>query len=167
MSLTMSTSTSTVDDNLYSYDTLFSKNHITTQQIVEKIKTGKITEILEGYLYINDNGIVIEPKYLKQFANQHTYDLIVNYMDQAINHFLITKCDAFNMYINLQSISLIDIEKHSNFFKYIATFFSTKYPDKLIKCYLYKASLIFETIFKVIKGFIDNETLNKLQLIND
>jgi hypothetical protein len=88
-------------------------------------------------------------------------------MDQAINHFLITKCDAFNMYINLQSISLIDIEKHSNFFKYIATFFSTKYPDKLIKCYLYKASLIFETIFKVIKGFIDNETLNKLQLIND
>lgn len=165
MSLTMSTST--VDDNLYSYDTLFSKNHITTNQIIEKIKTGKIDEILNGYIHINDNGIIIEPKYLKQFANQHTYDLIVNYMDQTIIHFFMTKRDTFNMYINLQSVSIIDVEKHSNFFRYISTLFSTKYPDKLNKCYLYKASMVFETIFKVIKGFIDKATLDKLCLIKE
>lgn len=165
MSLTMSTST--VNDNPYSYDILFSKNHITTNQIMEKIRIGKITEILNGYIYINDDGIVIEPKYLKQFATQNTYDLIVNYMDQAVIHFLMTKRDTFNMYINLQSVSIIDIEKHTNFFRYISTLFSTKYPDKLNKCYLYKASMIFETIFKVIKGFIDKTTLDKLQLIKE
>jgi hypothetical protein len=160
-------STSTVDDNLYSYDTLFSKNHITTNQIIEKIRMGKIDEILNGYIHINENGIIIEPKYLKQFACQNTYDLIVNYMDQTIIQFLMTKQDTFNMYINLQSVSIIDIEKHTNFLRYISTLFSTKYPDKLNKCYLYKASIIFEAIFKVIKGFIDKVTLDKIQLIKE
>lgn len=155
------------DDNHYSYDKLFSKNHITTNQIMEKIRMGKIDEILNGYIHINENGIIIEPKYLKQFACQNTYDLIVNYMDQTIIQFLMTKQDTFNMYINLQSVSIIDIEKHTNFLRYISTLFSTKYPDKLNKCYLYKASIIFEAIFKVIKGFIDKVTLDKIQLIKE
>jgi hypothetical protein len=128
---------------------------------------GKIDEILNGYIHINENGIIIEPKYLKQFACQNTYDLIVNYMDQTIIQFLMTKQDTFNMYINLQSVSIIDIEKHTNFLRYISTLFSTKYPDKLNKCYLYKASIIFEAIFKVIKGFIDKVTLDKIQLIKE
>lgn len=162
-------SLSTIDDTpyVYSYDTLFSKNHITTNQIIDKIKMGKFNEILDGYIHINEEGIVIEPKYLKQFATQSTYDLIFNYMDQIIVQFLMIKCDTFNMYINLQSISIIDIEKHSNFFRYISTVFSTKYPNKLNKCYLYKASLIFETVFKMIKGYIDKDTLDKIELIKE
>lgn len=162
MSINMSTT-----DDLYSYDILFSKNHIKTNLIMEKIKQGKFNEILDGYVRINDNGLVLEPKYLKHFACHQTYDLIVNYMDQLIAKLLINSCDTFNMYINFQSLSIIDLEKHINFSKYIAAFFSSKYPDKLQKCYLYKTPLVFDTIFKMLKGFIDKVTLSKIQLVKE
>ena len=162
----MSMSSKTIE-NLYSYEVLFSKNHIKSSQIMEKIRLGKFNEILDGFIRVNDDGLVIEPKFLKQFANQHTYDLIVNYMDKLIIQLLKTPLETFNMYINLQSLSLVDLEKNVTFFKNLATFFSDRYPDKLNKCYIYNASIIFETIFKMMKNFIDKETLAKLQIVKE
>jgi hypothetical protein len=162
----MSTNTLVIEDP-YSYDVLFSKNHIKTNLIIDKIRLGKFNEILDGYIRINDNGLVIEPKYLKHFASQLTYDLIVNYMDQLIVQLLTKNCDKFNMYINFQSLSIIDLEKHINFCKYLAALFSNKYPDKLNMCYLYKTSMVFETIFNLVKGFIDKVTLNKIHLVKE
>jgi hypothetical protein len=153
-------------EDLYSYDVLFSKNHIKTSQITEKIRLGKFNEILDGFIRVNAKGLVIDPKFLKQFANQHTYGLIVNYMEQLIIQLLTTmRQDTFNMYINLQSLSLVDLDKNLSFFKSLATYFSDKYPDKLNICYIYNASIIFETIFKMMKNFIDPETLSKLEII--
>jgi hypothetical protein len=151
----------------YSYEVLFSKNHIKTTQIIEKIRQGKINEILNGFIRINDVGLIVEPKYLKNFANQYTYDLIFDYVDRLINHFLVTKCNTINMYVNIQSISFIDLEKNIGFLKNLATFFSSKYPNILNKCYVYNASILYETLFKMMKNFIDKETLAKLQFIKE
>ena len=101
----MSMSSKTTE-NSYSYEVLFSKNHIKSSQIMEKIRLGKFNEILDGFIRVNDDGLVIEPKFLKQFANQHTYDLIVNYMDKLIIQLLKTPLETFNMYINLKIIDV-------------------------------------------------------------
>jgi len=151
----------------YSCDALFSKNHIKSNQIVDKIKQGKMNEILEGFIHIVDDSFVIEFKYFKHFASLQTYDLIVNYIDSLIVQLLLVYSETINVYINLQSLSLIDVEKHLNFFKYFSKLFSDKYPDKLNKCYIYNASMIFEAIFKMIRSFVDKETLDKIQLIKE
>lgn len=148
-------------DTPYSTDVLFGKNHIKSAQILNKIKQGKIMEILTGFVYIKDNCLIIEPKYLKYYATIHTYDIIVNYMDELLT-VLLFKYDTVNMHINLQSLSLVDLEKHNQFCKYLTTFFSEKYPDKLHKWYVYNVSFMFEAIFNVIKHYIDKVTLNKI-----
>ena len=145
----------------YSTHILFDKNRIKSAQLLTKIKHGKIMEILAGFVYIKDNCLIIEPKYLKYYATYKTYDIIVNYMDELLTA-LLSKYDTINMHINLQSLSLVDLEKHSQFCKYLTTFFSEKYPDKLHKWYVYNVSFMFETIFNIIKQYIDKVTLNKI-----
>jgi hypothetical protein len=145
----------------YSTDVLFGKNHIKSAQILNKIKCNKIDDILSGFVYIKDNCLIVEPKYLKYFAAYHTYDIIVQHMDQLMS-ILLSKYATINMHINLQSLSLVDLEKHSQFCKYLTSFFSEKYPDKLHKWYVYNVSFMFETIFNVIKHYIDKVTLNKI-----
>lgn len=149
------------NDQQYLSDILFNKNHIKSTQILDKIKHGKIMEILTGFVYIKDNSLIIEPKYCKYFATAGTYDIIVNYMDQLMTT-LLSKYETINMHINLQSLSLVDLEKHSIFCRYLTTFFSEKYPDKLHKWYIYNVSFMFETIFNVIKHYIDTVTLSKI-----
>ena len=56
------------NDQQYLSDILFNKNHIKSTQILDKIKHGKIMEILTGFVYIKDNSLIIEPKYCKYFA---------------------------------------------------------------------------------------------------
>ena len=148
-------------DIIYSSATLFATNHIKSTQILDLIKHGKFMDILTGFIYIKDNCLIIEPKYGKYFGSIHTYDIILNYMDQLMT-MLLSKYDTINMHINLQSLSLVDLEKHSQFCKYLTTFFSQKYPDKLHKWYVYNVSFMFETIFNVIKHYIDRVTLNKI-----
>ena len=148
-------------DTPYSSVVLFGKNRIKSAQLLNIIKHGKIIEILSGFVYIKDNCLIIEPKYLKYYATYKTYDIIVNYMDELLT-VLLSKYDTINMHINLQSLSLVDLEKHSQFCKYLTSFFSEKYPDKLHKWYVYNVSFMFETIFNVIKHYIDKVTLNKI-----
>jgi hypothetical protein len=152
------------DQNLdapYSTAELYGKNHIKSAQILDKIKRNQIMDILSGFVYIKDNSLIIEPKYLKYFATYKTYDIIVNYMDELLT-ILLSKYATINMHINIQSLSIVDLEKHSHFCKYLTTFFSEKYPDKLHKWYIYNVSFMFEAIFNVIKHYIDKITLNKI-----
>jgi len=152
----------------YSYEVLFSKNHIKSSQIAEKIKQRKYAEILDGFIRLNGDGFIVEPKYLKQFANPYTHELIINYMDKLTIDLLASgQLETFNIYINLQSLSLVDLDKNIAFFKTLSTLFSDRYPDKLNKCYIYNASIIFETIFKMIRGFVDKETLSKIQIVKE
>ena len=146
-------------DTAYTSHALF--NHIKSTQIMDKIKHNKIQEILEGFVYIKDNSLIFEPKYLKYFANQHTYSIIITYMDHVMS-LLLSKYETINMHINIQSLSLLDLNKHSLFCKNLSNFFAEKYPDRLNKWYVYNVSFMFEAIFNIIKHYIDKVTLNKI-----
>jgi hypothetical protein len=162
----MSNKSAEIKDKQYTSAELFEKNHIKSTKIMEKIKLGKIPEILEGIGYITDKGLVIDIKYPKYFANPTTYDLIVHHWDTIFSQVLTTN-NAYTIYINIQSLSLADIDKHYNFCKYIANYFALKYPDKLHKCYIYNASIVFETLINIISKFIDPVTIKKIHLVKE
>jgi hypothetical protein len=150
----------------YSYETLFSKTHIKSTQILEKIRQKKFDEILDGIGHIKDNCIIIEFKFFKYFSMPVTHDLITSHMDQVMR-ILTSKYDTFDVHVNLQSFSIADADKHSSYCKSINQFFAEKYPDKLNTCYVYNASFVFETIFKVARVFMDKDTLKKIVLVKE
>jgi hypothetical protein len=151
-------------DIQYSNAELFGQNHIKSTQIIDKIRQGNVEEILNGICHTKDRGIVIDVKYIKHFANQYTYHIITSHFDNIFSH-LLKYHDTYSIYVNFQSFSLTDLEKHYTFCKHVATYFSEKYPDKLYKCYIYNASFIFESLLKIIGTFIDKDTLNKILLV--
>ena len=162
----MSNHSTQIKNIQYTNSELFEKNHIKSTKIMEKIKLGKIPEILEGIGYINDSGIVIDIKYAKYFANPATYDLIVHHWDNILSQ-LLTTTNMYMIYINIHSLSIADIDKHYNFCKYIANYFADKYPDKLHKCYIYNASIVFETLLNIITKFIEPVTIKKIHVIKE
>ena len=83
--------------------TLFSKNHIKSEKIIEHIRNNDFTQIFEGLAYVKHNGIVIDYKYFKYFATINTYDIITNYIDKCILHIL-TTYNTFTVYVNMKSI---------------------------------------------------------------
>jgi hypothetical protein len=85
-------------------------------------------------------------------------------MDQLTTE-VVSNYNKFDVHLNLQSFSIADADKHSGYVRSISGFFGDKYPDKLNKCYIYNASFVFETIFKIINTFIDKDTLKKLVLV--
>ena len=50
----------TDEQNEYSSEMLFSKNHIKSEKIMEKIKHNKMLEIFEGIGYIKNDGFVMD-----------------------------------------------------------------------------------------------------------
>ena len=150
----------------YSSKILFDKNHIKSTQILEKIKTQQFKEILNGIGHIKNDCIIIEFKFFKYFCVPVTHDLITSHMDQ-ITYELVSKYNKFNVHVNLQSFSIADADKHSSYVRSITGYFAEKYPDKLNKCYIYNASFVFETIFKIINNFMDKDTIKKLVLVKE
>jgi hypothetical protein len=150
----------------YTSKILFDKNHIKSTQIMEKIKQKQFDEILNGIGHIKDNSIIIEFKFFKYFSMPVTHNLITSHIDQLITD-LVSKYDNFDVHVNLQSFTMTDADKHKNYVKSVNGYFSEKYPDKLNTCYVYNASFVFETIFKIIGGFMDKDTLKKLVLVKD
>lgn len=153
-------------DFQYSNAELFGQTHIKSTKIMEKIRQGNFEEILNGIGHIKDRGLVIDVKYIKYFANQYTYDIITCHFDNIFSH-LLKYHDTYSIYVNFQSFSLTDIEKHYTFCKNMATYFSEKYPDKLYKCYIYNASFVFESLLKIMNTFIDKDTLSKMLLVRE
>jgi hypothetical protein len=153
-------------DIQYSNAELFGQNHIKSTKIMEKIRQGNVEEILNGIGHIKNRGLVIDVKYIKHFANQYTYDIITSHFDNIFSHVL-KHHDTYSIYVNLQSFSLTDIEKHYSFCKNMSIYFSEKYPDKLYKCYLYNSSFMFESLLKIMSTFIDKDTLNKFLLVRE
>jgi hypothetical protein len=150
----------------YSSKILFEKNHTKSTQILEKIRNKQFNEILNGIGHIKDNCLVIEFKFFKYFSVPVTHDLITSHMDQLMSE-IVSKYNKFNVHMNLQSFSIADADKHSGYIRSISGFFADKYPERLNKCYIYNASFVFETIFKIVNVFIDKDTLRKIVLVKE
>ena len=71
----------------------------------------------------------------------------------------------FVVHVCMKSLNLIDIEKNYSFIHKMSEILKTLFPDKLEKCFIYNAPIVFSQLFNMLSVFIDKKTLEKIQII--
>lgn len=141
---------------------------ITEENIKNNINTllqqGDINSIGNNLCFVNNNMIILNYPYFKYFAHKETYNFILNYIISIIDNLLI-KNESAILHVNMQSITLSDIDKHKTFIKNISNLFKNRYPNKLNRCYIHNTPNMFEQIYKILKLFIDQETIDKIIIV--
>ena len=135
-----------------------------SEKILAKIQKGEWVDILGGLCYIKEQCIFLDYIYFKHFATKETYNLILNYMIQQIDNVLSSN-STFVVYVNLQQITLLEIDKHRQFIQYLSMVLIEKYPDRLGNCYIYNTPFVFSRIFSLLRIFINKYTLEKIVLL--
>ena len=142
-----------------------SSNEIFSEKVVDNIKKGDLSDILQGICSIKeDDTLILNYIYFRCIANVETYDHILNYITNNIEKVLLRN-NEFNVHVNMKNLTLSDIDKHKSFFQYISIVLKEKYPKKLAKCYVYNAPFVFSQLYNVICMFIDKDTQKKIELV--
>jgi hypothetical protein len=145
-------------------NSLFDKSTNTSELIISKIHACDINFILNGICYIKDDALVIDYNFFKHFASTKTYDIIQHYFINNID-IILTKYDTFTVYLNMKSLTISQIDKHRNYLNHISLVLKERYPDTLLKCYVYDAPFVFSQLYNIISMFLDRETLKKIQIV--
>jgi hypothetical protein len=137
----------------------------------EYLKTKKniatcFTDILKKMCFNNNNDIIIDYRYFKFIALSDNHNLLINYIILVMQNVL-KQYSNFCIHINLESFTLLHIEKYFSFIKQISETFKTTFPDKLDTCYMYNAPFIFSKLFGIICIFIDKPTQQKIKLVEN
>lgn len=135
-----------------------------SEKILDNFKKGDFSDFLENFIQVNENNITINYIYFKYFASSSTYELITNFLINRLDR-LIDKFDKIVVYLNLKSFSLLDLDKHKNYIYFVSNSFKDRYPNKLEKCYVYNTTYLINQLYNIISGFIDKDTLNKIEFI--
>ena len=135
-----------------------------SEKIIDNVRKGKWNDILTGLCTIKENCVILNYIYFKYIAKQDTYRYILNYITNNIDKILATN-NEFIVHVNMKNLTIVDIDKHKDYIKYISEFLKDKYPEKLAKCYVYNAPFIFAQIFNIVSKFIDKETQKKIVLV--
>lgn len=143
---------------------IFREKNENSEIIISKIKNGEWQYILHCLCNINNNSLIIDYNYFKYFASNQTYNLITQIITNNID-IILQKNDLFIVYVNMNKLTITEIDKHKDFIKYISVFLKEKYPNKLYKCFVYNAPFVFSQLFNIICLFIDKETQSKIELI--
>jgi len=147
---------------------IFSENNTnnSSEKIKDKVRKGEWDDILKGLCYIKENCIILNYIYFKNIANDETYNYILNYITNNIDNVLNTN-NYFIVHVNMKNLTMNDINKHKNFIQVMSSILKEKYPEKLLKCYVYNAPFIFAKIFNIVSIFIDKDTQKKIELVNN
>lgn len=148
-------------------DDLFFDNNRdnSSEKIINKIKNGEWSYILNNLCKINENMIILNYIYFKHFATTQTYNFILNYIVNQIDNILLNN-NEFIVHVNMKHLTIVDIDKHKEFIQTISGFLKDKYPEKLKKCYIYNSPFVFTQIFNIVSMFIDKDTQKKIELVN-
>ena len=133
--------------------------------ILSKIQKKEWQFIFEGLCNIQNNSVIIDYKYFKICATKDTYNTLLNYLLMKIDNVLNNK-STFCSYINLKSLTVLEIDKHGQFIQHLSTVLKDRYPNKLEKCYIYNAPFVFAKIYNIVSMFIDKDTQQKIELIS-
>ena len=136
-----------------------------TMKLFSEKKNCNWDEMLNSLCYINDDAIVLDYTYFKYFAVKETYSIILNYIITQIDH-LLSVNNYFVVNVNMKNLTISDIDKHKTFIQNISTICKNKYPNKLLKCYIYNAPFVFSQIYNIVSMFIDKVTQQKIELIS-
>ena len=143
---------------------MFLANDNNLEQIINDIKKGNLNDILSNLCFVNKNDIMLNYVYFKYLATETTYNYIFMYITNNID-IILSKNNYFILHVNMHKLSLGDIDKHQKFMNNLSLVLKEKYPNKLLKCYIYNAPFMFKKMFNLISVFVDKETQEKIELV--
>lgn len=145
-----------------SNDFLFTESN--SEKILTTIRNGNISDVFSKLSYYYNNILVLDYAYFKYIATRETYDPIMNYIINNIDNILTTN-PQFIVRVNMKGLSLVEIDKHKQFIQELSNYLKIKYPNKLSKCYIYNAPVLFSQLLNIISTFVDKETQKKFELL--
>jgi hypothetical protein len=114
---------------------------------------------------LESENILLDYRFFKFIASADNYEFIICYIVSVIQCVL-NKHETFILHVNLDSLSLLHIEKHFGFIKKMSEVLKTTFPDKLNICHIYNAPFIFSKVISIISVFVDKKTQQKIKLVN-
>jgi hypothetical protein len=115
---------------------------------------------------MHNNDIVLDYRYFKFISSPENYDAIIHYIVSIIQNVLKLQ-NSFVFHVNMNSITMLHIEKYFGFIKQMSETLKTMFPEKLNVCYIYNMPFIFSNLFAIISTFIDKRTQQKIKLMKD
>ena len=85
-------------------------------------------------------------------------------MNQIEELFKSTK--LFDLYFNIDTITLTELDKYSTFFIKVAKLFSEKYPDCLDNFYIIGSGFMFQSMNNLFSLILPKKTREKIQFMS-
>jgi hypothetical protein len=140
-------------------------NNINTfsESISLKINENKLQELLYNFCHIKTNNeIIINYKYFKIISAFIDKKNILYYLIFIIDNIL-KSYNTFIVHVNIEKLTLLDIDKNRDFVESMSNVLKDRFPDKLDVCLIYEGSFIFKQIYNLLALFIDKKTLKKIK----
>jgi len=144
-------------------------NHFLSIDGIKMIKTSllntHIADILPRLCFaIDSDNILLDYRYFKFISSSENNDYIISYVISIIKNVLKSR-ETFTFHVNLESLTLLQVEKNYSFITKISETLKVTFPDKLNICYIYNAPFIFHKVITIIGAFVDNKTRQKIKLV--
>jgi len=134
-------------------------------EIKRDIKNIDFSLFLNSFCRIDQhNQIVIDYRYFKLIAFTENYEIFKLFLLDKINKVL-SVVDKIILHVNLETISISDIERHSTFLIHLSKFMAETFPDKLEKGYIYNSGYLINSIYNLLIMVLNRETRNKIVFV--
>jgi len=128
-----------------------------------KLNEDKLNDLLNNFCHIKTNNeIEINYKYFKIINTFIDKNYILNYLIYIVENVL-QKHQTFVVHVNIEKLTLLEVEKNRDFVQDMSNILKDKFPDKLEICLIYEGSFIFKQIYNLLSIFIDKKTLKKIK----
>ena len=146
----------------YNINNLSSKPQI-NNNINLKLNEDKLNELLNNFCHIKTNNeIELNYKFFKIINTFIDKNYILNYLIYIVENVLV-KYQTFVVHVNIEKLTLLEVEKNRDFVQDMSNILREKFPDKLEICFIYEGSFIFKQIYNLLSIFIDKKTLKKIK----
>ena len=116
------------------------------------------SNVFDNIVSINKNYVIIKAK---NMSIEHNSDTFIMYCVELTKN-VIKIYSKIYVIIDLYELNMKNI-KINFIIKFIKTFKKT-YPDKLNKCIIINVTKSFNKIFKMLKIFLDKDTIDKIDI---
>lgn len=128
-------------------------------------KNEDINIYLSYFSYITTNSLILDYRFFKLIGNPNNYNFFLNYLMNQIEE-LLTHTKLFNLYFNIDTITLTEMDKYSTFFIKVAKLFSEKYPDCLQNFYILGSGFMFDNMKNFFSLILPKKTREKIQFMS-
>jgi hypothetical protein len=138
-------------------------NYNITHNTNLKLNEEKMNELLYNFCHIKmKNEIDVHYKYFKLINTNVDNNNILKYLIFIVENVLQTY-DTFIVHVNVEKLTLLEVEKNRDFIIAMSNILKERFPDKLDSCIIYEGSFIFKQIYKLLSIIIDKNTLKKIR----